>query len=53
MKRILIVYFSMGGHTRKLAEEIQAATGGDIEELVEVHPRRGMRGVLRALWDAS
>ena len=53
MKRILIVYFSMGGHTRKLAEEIRVAIGADIEEIVEVHPRRGMRGMLRALWDAS
>lgn len=53
MKQILIVYFSLGGHTRELAEEIRAATGADIEEIAEVHPRCGVRGMLRALWDAS
>ena len=53
MKRMLIVYFSMSGHTRNLAEELRAATGADIEEIVEVCPRRGVRGMLRALWDAS
>lgn len=53
MSRILIVFFSMGGSTRKLAEEIRAASDADIEEIVELHPRRGVRGMLRALWDAS
>lgn len=53
MKRMLIVYFSMSGHTRNLAEELRVATGADIEEIVEVRPRCGMRGMLRALWDAS
>lgn len=53
MKRILVVYFSMGGHTHKIAEELRVATGGDIEQIAEVHPRSGMRGMWRALWDAS
>lgn len=53
MKRILVVYFSMGGHTRKLAEELGVATGADIEEITEIHPRSGGRGMWRALWDAS
>jgi flavodoxin len=53
MKRTLIVYFSMGGHTRMLAEELRAATGADIEEITEVHPRSGLRGMWRAVWDAS
>lgn len=53
MKNILIVYFSMGGHTRALAEELAAATDADIEEITEVHPRHGAGGMWRALWDAS
>lgn len=53
MSRILIAFFSMGGHTRDLAEEIRKATAADIEEISEVHPRYGLRGMLRALWDAS
>ncbi|MFC5577917.1 flavodoxin family protein [Lysobacter niabensis] len=53
MSRILIMFFSMGGHTRRLAEEIRSATGADIEEIIELHPREGAWGMLRALWDAS
>jgi len=53
MSRILIMFFSMGGHTQRLAEEIRSATGGDIEEIVELRPRHGVGGMLRALWDAS
>lgn len=43
----------MGGHTRRLAEEIRSATGADIEEIIEQRPRHGAWGMLRALWDAS
>jgi len=53
MSRILITFFSMSGHTRRLAEEIRSATGADIEEIIEQRPRHGAWGVLRALWDAS
>ena len=53
MSRILIMYFSMGGHTQRLAEEIRSATGADIEEIIELRPRHGVGGMLRALWDAS
>ena len=48
----LIVFYSMGGNTRRLAEELHAAMGGDLEEIAEIHPRhRGGVGVLRALFD--
>jgi flavodoxin len=53
MKRVLIEFFSMGGHTRQLAEEIQGATHAEMEEIVEPHPRHGVPGMLRAVWDAS
>lgn len=53
MSSILIMFFSMGGHTRRLAEEIRSATDADIEEIIELRPRHGVRGMLRALWDAS
>lgn len=53
MSRVLIVFFSMGGHTRRLAEEIRSATGADIEEIIEQRPRHGAWGMLRALSDAS
>jgi flavodoxin len=42
----------MTGNTRRLAQEIQRATGAQIEEIVEVRPRRGFVGMLRAMVDA-
>jgi flavodoxin len=53
MNQILIAYYSMGGNTRRLAEEIRAATDADIDEISEPEPRRGFRGVMRALFDAT
>lgn len=48
----LIAYYSMSGHTRKLANEIRNATGAVLEEINEPNPRRGFSGVVRALVDA-
>jgi len=36
--RILIAYFSWGGNTRGVAEEIQAQTGADLFEITCVEP---------------
>jgi flavodoxin len=49
---VLISYYSMTGNTRRLAEEIQRATGGKLQEIREPRPRRGLAGVMRALFDA-
>lgn len=37
-KRVLVAYFSWGGTTRRMAEAIEAATGGDIFEIEPVVP---------------
>lgn len=50
--RVLVCYYSMTGHTRRLAQEIQRATGADLEEILEPRPRRGLIGLLRAFVDA-
>lgn len=52
--RILIACYSMTGHTRRLADEILATFGADaeLEQIAEPRPRRGLPGVLRALFDA-
>lgn len=49
--RTLVAYFSLSVNTRRLAEEIAAALGADLEEIREVRPRRGIAGVFRALFD--
>jgi flavodoxin len=48
----LIAYYSLSGHTRKLANEIRGAIGAELEEIVEPKPRHGFSGVARALFDA-
>lgn len=50
--RILLTYYSMTGHTRGLAEELRSALQADLEEIREPRPRRGLSGVLRALFEA-
>ncbi|MCX7274811.1 MAG: NAD(P)H-dependent oxidoreductase [Burkholderiales bacterium] len=52
MSRILVVYFSRSGNTRRLATEIAEACGADLEELVPVGSREGVRGYLRASFEA-
>ncbi len=45
----LVVYYSKSGNTRRVAEEIARAVGGELEELVEVGVKRsGALGFLRA-----
>lgn len=48
----LIAYYSMGGHTRVIANELRDAIGADVEEIAEPRPRHGPVGVVRALFDA-
>ena len=36
-KKVLVAYFSWGGTTRRMAQEIQRVTGGDIFEIVPVN----------------
>jgi hypothetical protein len=48
----LIAYYSMGGHTRAIANELRDATGADIEEIEEPNRRHGPMGAVRALFDA-
>ena len=37
-KRVLIVYFSHSGNTREMANQIHVIVGGDLFEIVTVHP---------------
>ena len=40
-KRVLVVYFSQGNSTKRVAEDIAALFGADIERIVEKKQRKG------------
>ncbi len=50
--RILVVSYSRTGTTRKVAEALAAALGGDSEAIVEPGSRSGMLGYLRSVIEA-
>ncbi|MDN5000102.1 flavodoxin family protein [Bradyrhizobium sp. GCM10027634] len=50
--RVLVVYYSWTGTTRKIAQSITAALSCDCEEIVEVGSRRGVFGYLRSVIEA-
>ena len=50
--RSLVAFYSMGGNTRALANEVRDALLCHLEEIVEPRARRGAWGVLRALFDS-
>jgi flavodoxin len=50
--RILIVYYSRSGTTRRIADSLAAALKCDIEEITEPRSRTGLYGYLRSLVEA-
>ena len=50
--RILVVYYSRTGTTRKVAAALAAKLGCDSEEIIEARSRSGMFGYLRSLIEA-
>jgi flavodoxin len=50
--RILIVYYSRSGTTRRVAKALSAALQCDIEEIVETKSRSGILGYLRSAIEA-
>lgn len=52
MVRIVVVYFSRDGHTRRLAGEIADACGAELHEITETGKRRGPLGYLRSALEA-
>lgn len=53
MKKILVVFYSRSGFTRKIAENIAAACEADIEEIRDIRPRKGLFGYFRSGYEAS
>lgn len=50
--RTLLVFYSRTGYTRRIATEIAAALGGDVEELHDRVGRRGPLGYARSVLEA-
>jgi flavodoxin len=48
----LVVYFSKTGHSRRIANEMAAALGADVEEIRDTTARSGLRGYLRSAREA-
>jgi flavodoxin len=52
MKKILVVYFSRTGYTRRVAEALAARCDADVEEIREPRARSGVWGYLRSAREA-
>lgn len=52
MSKVLIVYYSRTGTTRKVAAELAAMGGWDLERVIDTRSREGLLGYLRAALDA-
>ena len=52
MSRVLVVYYSRTGATRKVAEELAAITGWDLEPVIDTRSRGGVIGYLRSAADS-
>lgn len=52
MKRILVVYYSLSGHTEFVAQQLAAQCQADLEPIKDRHSRRGALGYLRSVLEA-
>ena len=50
--KTLVVYYSVTGNTRQIAEEVASELGADIEELHDPRIKKGLPGYLRLAADA-
>lgn len=51
--KVLVVFYSRDGHTRRAAEIIADTLKADIDEVVDKKPRKGIFGFLKAGYDAT
>ncbi len=51
--RVLVVYYSRTGTTKRVAGAIAAAVGGDLEEISDRTKRTGLLGYLRSGYEAA
>lgn len=53
MAKVLVVYYSRSGTTRRLAQAIARIGGWDVEEVIDARDRSGLLGYFRSALDAS
>ena len=53
MNKVLVVFYSRTGTTKKIGEAIAQNIEGDVEEIISVKPRNGFLGFLRCGFEAS
>ncbi len=51
--KVLVVFYSRTGTTRRLAEAAARVAGWDVEELIDTRPRAGLLGYLRSAIDGT
>jgi hypothetical protein len=49
---VLVIYFSLTGNTRRVAEQLALALGGRACAITEAKPRKGFLGYSRCLWES-
>ena len=49
--KILVTYYSRSGNTKNIAKEISKKLNSDIDEIIDLKDRSGIRGFLGAGWD--
>ncbi len=52
MSNVLVVYYSRTGTTRRVAEQLAAAGGWDLERVIDNRPRDGLVGYVRSAIDS-
>ena len=53
VSKILVVFYSRSGTTRRIAKALSEALKCDLEEITEPEPRTGLPGYIRSLLEAS
>lgn len=50
--KTLVVFYSLGGTTRRVAQELAEKLGADLDEIEDANPRKGVFGYVRSAVEA-
>jgi hypothetical protein len=51
--KTLVVCYSLGGTTRRVAQELAEKLGADLDEIEDANPRKGVLGYVRSVVEAA